>query len=319
MRLAALLGRAFAGVLLATPLACLHVASSVESSRSELAVAGMILECPTGAAGCPCTTGGGCDPGLECVSGICSYAGGNYEFEQDLVFESSARDRPSKRGAKARPERFDKSMAPAPAAAEASGMAAPQPAPTIDAAAPVHDPASERRQVIYTASLAISVYERDAAIEFAEGLPERWGGWIESRYDYTITLRLPAERLFEAIDQLSELGLVLDKSLRADDVSAEYVDLESRIRMLEQIVAHLELLLAKAETVEQALEIRVELDRIRLELEAARARMRQLSEMIDFSTLTLHFSQRGPDYATPSSNDPFPWVDELGLEVTEYR
>lgn len=47
--------------------------------------------------------------------------------------------------------------------------------------------------------------------------------------------------------------------------------------------------------------------------------MRQLSELIDFSTLTLLFSQRGPDYDLPSSNDPFSWVDELGLEATEYR
>jgi hypothetical protein len=40
--------------------------------------------------------------------------------------------------------------------------------------------------------------------------------------------------------------------------------------------------------------------------------------MIDFSTLTLILSERGVD-AVPSSNDPFPWVDELGAEATEYR
>jgi hypothetical protein len=88
--------------------------------------------------------------------------------------------------------------------------------------------------------------------------------------------------------------------------------------VLEHIVEQLELLLARATSVEQALQIRVELDRVRIELEAARARMRQLSELIDFSTLTLYLSERGPD-ALPSSNDPFPWVDSLGTELTEYR
>lgn len=336
------LRRLAAGVLLATPLACLQIGSGLDASRTELAVAGMVLECPVGSEGCPCTSGGGCDPGLVCISGFCSYGdepiSGDYEFDEDLaegelILMEQAPARSSGRG-----DRFERKQrsrdarnprnqgpAPAPVAAESAsdmvdstggtdGMAEPA-APVTDPAAP----AEGRRQVIYTAGLEVSVYERDSAIEFAEDLAERWGGWIESRYDYTITLRIPADRLFEAIDAFSELGVVLGKTLRADDVTAEYVDLEARILVLEQIVAQLEALLARATSVEQALEIRVELDRVRIELEAARARMRQLSESIDFSTLTIYFSQRGPDFEVPSSNDPFPWVDELGLESTEYR
>jgi hypothetical protein len=89
--------------------------------------------------------------------------------------------------------------------------------------------------------------------------------------------------------------------------------------VLEQIVARLEALLAKATTVEEALQIRVELDRMRLELESARVRMRALAESIDFSTLTVVLTQRGPEQLLPSSNDPFPWVNQMGIEATEYR
>nr|WP_255216403.1 DUF4349 domain-containing protein [Pseudenhygromyxa sp. WMMC2535] len=167
--------------------------------------------------------------------------------------------------------------------------------------------------------MALAVYDRDATMAFAEAVPQRWGGWIESRYDYQITLRVPADALFEVIDALSERGDVLAETLQADDVTAEYFDLESRVRVLEEIVAQLELLLARAKTVEEALKIRVQLDRLRVELEAARAQLRMLAELIDFSTLTLGLSQRGPANALPSSNDPFPWVDGLGVEATEYR
>jgi hypothetical protein len=166
--------------------------------------------------------------------------------------------------------------------------------------------------------MVLSVFDIDAVAETLEDMPKRYGGWIESRYDYQITLRIRAERLFEAMEQLAELGIVLDKSLLAEDVTAEYIDLESRIRVLEQIVARLEALLAKATTVEEALKIRVELDRMRLELEAARVRMRALSEQIDFSTLTVVLTPRGPE-PLPSSNDPFPWVNQMGVEATEYR
>jgi hypothetical protein len=338
------LRRLAAGVLLALPLACLQLGAELDASRSELAVAGMVLECPVGGEGCPCTRGGGCDPGLTCIAGTCSYGDGDYGSEVYLFDDDLAPPSPepvprevlrSMPGAVARPGKADKrrpkletntefkkqkapvgSVAPeaanAPAIVDVAGSGGSgEPAITTELA-------DIGRQIIYTATLHLSVFNRDAVIELAESLPERWGGWIESRYDYQLTLRLPAERLFEAIAELSERGVVLGKTLRADDVTAEYVDLDSRIRVLEHMVEQLELLLARATSVEQALQIRVELDRVRIELEAARARMRQLSELIDFSTLTLYLSERGPD-AGPSSNDPFPWVDSLGTELTEYH
>ena len=61
------------------------------------------------------------------------------------------------------------------------------------------------------------------------------------------------------------------------------------------------------------------LDQITLELELARAQMRELSKSIAFSTLILRFVEQGPAVSVPSSNDPFGWVDELGVEITEYR
>lgn len=333
------------GVLAAVPLAC----AQVVTNTSTLEVAAAVVECPIGSQGCSCTSGGGCDPGLYCDSGVCvgdSYGGEEYRFEDDMMLDviapapaptrevqslagvgrSSGRERRSQRNAD---RKLGKSIAAdAPAAAAPAETSTSAPKPTVaDAVSPTTEPADpaaapeliDERQVIYTAVMVLSVFDIDAVAELLEGLPQRYGGWIESRYDYQITLRIRAERLFEVMDQLAELGIVLDKSLLAEDVTAEYVDLESRIRILEEIVARLEALLAKATTVEQALQIRVELDRMRIELEAARVRMRALAESIDFSTLTVVLTLRGPEQLLPSSNDPFPWVNEMGIEAVEYR
>ncbi len=178
--------------------------------------------------------------------------------------------------------------------------------------------AVDARQIIYTATLLLAVYELDAAIAFAEDVPRRHGGWIQARYDYSITLRVPAEQLEVVMVELATLGDVLGKTLQADDVTAQYTDLEARIEVLEQLVEQLELLLAQAKTVEESLKVRQELERVRIELETAKAQMRSLAESIAFSTLTVSFSQRGPT-ELPSSNDPFPWVDALGVESTEFR
>jgi hypothetical protein len=326
------------GVFTALPLAC----TQIVSSKTQLVVAPAYAMCSVGSQGCPCTAGGGCDPGLYCDGGVCvgdSYGDEVYLFEDDLMeapapMRAPAMDISRQSGRADRSERkasrkLGKSMGgmSAPEASASMGESAPSPdAPTLtpepaeptDPAAPA-DHGDLTRQVIYTAGLSVAVYELDAAADLTETLPQRYGGWIESRYDYQITLRIPAEHLFEAMDQLMALGITLDRTLLAQDVTGEYVDLESRILVLEQIVAQLEALLARAKDVEQALQIRIELDRIRLELEAARVRMRMLSELIDFSTLTVIFSSRTTFDQFPTSNDPFPWVDELGTETTEYR
>ncbi len=186
--------------------------------------------------------------------------------------------------------------------------------PTPDQPAP-----ASNRKVVYTATLQMSVYELDDAMAFAEALPERYGGWVQSRYEAQVTLRIPADRLQEAMAELGTLGLVVGKTLQAADVTAEFTDLESRLIVLEQMEEQLLALLAQAKTVEESLRVRQELDRVRLELERSRVRMRALSELISFSTLTLYLTPRGPISPEIGSNDPFPWVDELGVEATEYR
>lgn len=180
-------------------------------------------------------------------------------------------------------------------------------------------PISQKRQVIYTATMQVSVYDLEHSLEIVESLPERYGGWMQQRIDNQLVLRIPAEKLSEAMAAVAELGVVDYRLLEALDVTAEYTDLESRIRILAETQKQLKALLAKATSVEQALEIRRALDQVTLELESARAQMRELSKSIAFSTLILNLVQRGPGQLLPSSNDPFPWVDELGVEATDYR
>ena len=161
--------------------------------------------------------------------------------------------------------------------------------------------------------------EIEPAVETIIALPERYGGWIHYRDAARVIMRVPAQHLKTVMATVSELGIVEAKTLRADDVTAEFTDLEARIKILEETEAHLLKLLAKAKTVEDSLHVRRALDQVSMELELARGRMRALSESIAFSTLTIDLTQRGPEVETPTSNDPFGWVDDLGTEATEFR
>jgi hypothetical protein len=181
------------------------------------------------------------------------------------------------------------------------------------------DPQKVARQIIYTAEMAISVFKLDEAMDRAESLALESGGYVQSMSQGYYILRVPAAKLRGIMAELGKLGVVESRSLQAQDVTEEFVDLSTRIRVLRETQQQLISLLKQARNVEEALNVRRSLDQITMELEQAMGRLRMLESLIGFSTLTVRMSQRGPQNAIPSSNDPFPWVDGLGVEATEWN
>lgn len=204
--------------------------------------------------------------------------------------------------------------------------AMPATTPTTDPSARTGVPAVEEprkdvggRLIVYTAAMRVSVFNLDEAMQKAESLPEKFGGYVFSMSAGAIVLKIPARKLREVMNALGEFGVVEERSLVSQDVSAEYIDIESRIKALEGTHKQLLELLSKARTVDEALHVRQTLDQVGAELEMLKGRMRQLDSLISFSTLTVALYERGPFTPTPTSNDPFPWVDSLGVEATEWK
>ena len=175
------------------------------------------------------------------------------------------------------------------------------------------------RQIIYTAEMQISVYKLDDAMHRAEELTLAAGGYIQNLSQGFYILRIPAPALRGVMDDLARLGVVEARTLQASDVTEQYVDLTTRIKVLRETQAQLLSLLKQARNVEEALHVRASVDAVTMELEQAMGRLRLLESLIGFSTLTVRMSQRGPQNTVPSSNDPFPWVDGLGVEATEWN
>jgi hypothetical protein len=208
-------------------------------------------------------------------------------------------------------------------------VASPGAAPTAGTQAAAADPAEPAiaededaqadRHIVYTATMHVSVFNLVDAMEVAEALPEKYGGYIASMTEGSLVLRIPSKNLRKLMSEVGDLGVVEHRSLQAQDVTDEYFDIEARITALEKTHAQLLDLLGKARTVQEALEVRRSLDQIAMELEVLKGRMRKLENLISYSTLTLGLVERGPFTPTPSSNDPFPWVDSLGVEATEWK
>lgn len=226
------------------------------------------------------------------------------------------------RAGKAERKRAHDFAAPAPAGTappdDVGGPATSEPLPEPEPAV-AQEPRPHRRQIIYTASMRVAVYDLEEAMDRAESMPESLGGWLHVRSGHRLVLKIPAAALRRAMDQIAALGNVEDRQLAAEDVTSQFVDLESRIRVLRETQNQLIALLKRAGNAKEALEVQRALNQVTMELEQALGQMRVLQDAISFSTLTLQFVERGPHTPLPSSNDPFPWVDDLGVEATEWR
>lgn len=217
--------------------------------------------------------------------------------------------------------------APAPTKSAQSGPTRPEPKPADPPTASGgqgedrgKEPQKQfARQIIYTADMAISCFKLDDAMQRAEALTLEAGGYVQTMSQGYFVLRIPAAQLRRVMEELGKLGVVESRNLQAQDVTQEYVDLTTRIRVLRETQTQLIALLKQARNVEEALQVRRSLDAITMELEQAMGRLRLLENQIGFSTLTVRMSERGPQNAVPSSNDPFPWVDTLGVEATEWN
>ncbi|WP_438018576.1 DUF4349 domain-containing protein [Sorangium sp. So ce315] len=202
--------------------------------------------------------------------------------------------------------------APTVAAAQPAPPSGPAPQGAAQAAATVS--ASPAPLLVYTAQVAMAVFEVSASLGKVEALAQELGGFLARRDDRTITIRVPAARFDEALKRLEGLGDMLQRNVVAEDVTEEFLDLGVRIRNARAVRDRLEKLLEKATKVEESIQLERELARVTSELERLEGRLKYLRDRIAFSTLTVSFHPRSTETITPSGPRlPIDWLNELGL------
>lgn len=140
--------------------------------------------------------------------------------------------------------------------------------------------------------------------EDAVAIASAAGGYVQSESSgrdddglthATLTLRIPAAAFDEVMNDVSSLGEVTSAQVSTSDVSAEYVDLESRLRHLQAEEAFYLSLIGEAKTVQEMISIREHLSSVQLEKERVQGRMNYLDRQVEFSTLTLSVDEMGEE------------------------
>ncbi|MFE1441194.1 DUF4349 domain-containing protein [Streptomyces sp. NPDC058739] len=187
----------------------------------------------------------------------------------------------------------------------ASGRTAP-PAPV-----PVND-------IIRTASLTVQVKDVPKALEEARTVAEGAGGYVgresttrdsEGRERTRVVLRVPVEAYDEVLDDLEGSGKLLERTARAEDVTDQVVDVESRIRTQRASVARIRELMDRATRLTDVVQLEGELSARQSDLEALLARQVSLKDRTSLATITVSLSET-PVERVAEDDDPG-FVDAL--------
>lgn len=105
------------------------------------------------------------------------------------------------------------------------------------------------------------------------------------------TLRIPAVRFEEALEQAEELGERIGLTVSSQDVSEEFVDLESRLEYWRGQEAFYLRLMDETDQVNQLVALQNQMREVLLEIEAIEGRMRYLDSRTTFATLTVGLTE----------------------------
>lgn len=160
------------------------------------------------------------------------------------------------------------------------------------------DVISDQRYVIKTVNATVNTESYDELVSRVKSATNRAGGYYSSasfvdgarrggsRYA-SITVKVPAENLDSFIAELSEVGTLSNYTEYVDDVTLEYIDLDSRIKTLEAEEEALLGILEKAQTVQDMMSVRENLNSVQSDLASLKARKESLASRIAFSTVNL--------------------------------
>jgi hypothetical protein len=160
---------------------------------------------------------------------------------------------------------------------------------------------AQERLVIENADLAIVVKDPKARMSQITALATEFGGYVVSSNLYqsysatglevpeaTIVIRVPAERLDDALARIKEGAVDIDYENRSgQDVTSQYVDLQSRLTAKQAAEAKLLEIMEEATRAEDVLAIYLQVQSVQTEIEQLKGQIQYLEESAAMSSISV--------------------------------
>jgi hypothetical protein len=190
-----------------------------------------------------------------------------------------------------------------------ASVVAPDSSPAPDPAVSTPRP----RMVHYNGHLQLRVTRPDESIEAIKAMAESMGGYVESRSNSHVTLRVPVARFAEAVDSAMTMGDVLSRTVTAEDVTEAYTAIDLRLQTARATRDRLVELLAKATEETEKIALLKEIQRVNEEIDVTESQLRTLSSLASFSRLTVSLVPRSAftDRTQTADSVGLTWIQQL--------
>jgi hypothetical protein len=120
-----------------------------------------------------------------------------------------------------------------------------------------------------------------------------------------LTFAVPADKLDAAMDAVAAAGTVVQRTSSSSDVTAVYVDTETRLTTKKASIERIRALMAQTQNISQVVELEGQLASREAELESLQAQLAALKDRVAMSTLTVVISTTVAGAVTPTPDTGF--------------
>ncbi len=165
---------------------------------------------------------------------------------------------------------------------------------------------ASNRKLIRNVDLSLETMEFDSLLTSVRAKVAELGGYIEDSSIYNgsayedsyynrrhanITARIPQDSLDSFLNDVEEVANVVNRSESVEDVTLEYVDMESRKAVLLAEQERLMTFLEQAENMEDVITIESRLSEVRYEIESMESQLRTFDNKVNYSTVYMYIQE----------------------------
>lgn len=189
-------------------------------------------------------------------------------------------------------------------------MAKENPSPTDE----FESAASSNSYLHYEGYLRLEHRQADSVLNEAESLAVHLGGHTQSRSLGSTELLIPPSKFDTCYFALQTMAQVLDKSRSVAHLGDAVADNALRIRIASSSLDRLNILLSKAKTDSERISLLKEIQRIRDELESLQGQSRTLTQLVQFSQITINISAPDQRQNLAPLQEPIAlaWISQWG-------
>lgn len=109
-----------------------------------------------------------------------------------------------------------------------------------------------------------------------------------------IVIRVDKDRFDSVLSDVQGLGTLMDQSIKGDDVTDQFIDTESMLRLLKYEESRLEEYLYKLTDPDTIFKTQSRLTEIRQQIEKLTGNLKKWTDLVELSTITINITEKGP-------------------------